>query len=85
VAKTSFLNSVIQKGAESFFWKVVKIHGLGRHFSIVSASDGQKNPMATFEVFVRMFVFCVTVYAAAGSLFAVMFVFCGVQQVDSEA
>jgi hypothetical protein len=40
--------------------------------------------MATFEMFVRIFVFCLTVYAASGFLFALIFVFRGVQQVDSE-
>jgi hypothetical protein len=41
--------------------------------------------MATFEIFVRTFVFCLTAYAATGFLFASIFVFLGVQQVDSEA
>jgi len=41
--------------------------------------------MATFEIFVRAFVFCLTTYAVTGFLFASIFVFRGVQQVDSEA
>jgi hypothetical protein len=41
--------------------------------------------MATFEMVVRIFVFCFAVYAASGFLFALIFVFRGVQQVDSEA
>lgn len=41
--------------------------------------------MATFEVFVRMFVFLLMAYAVAGFLFASVFVFRGVQHVDSEA
>jgi len=41
--------------------------------------------MATFEILVRTFVFCFTAYAAIGFLFASIFVFRGVQQVDSEA
>jgi hypothetical protein len=41
--------------------------------------------MATFETFVRAFVFCFEAYAAIGILFASVFVFRGVQQVDSEA
>lgn len=41
--------------------------------------------MATFEIFVGAFVFCLTAYAATGLLFASVFVFRGVQQVDSEA
>lgn len=41
--------------------------------------------MATFEMFVRAFVFCFAAYAATGLLFASIFVFRGVQQVDSEA
>lgn len=41
--------------------------------------------MATFEIFVRAFVFCLTTYAATGFLFASIFVFRGVQQVDWEA
>jgi hypothetical protein len=41
--------------------------------------------MATFEIFVRAFLFCLTTYAVTGFLFASIFVFRGVQQVDSEA
>ena len=41
--------------------------------------------MATFEIFVGAFVFCLTAYAAAGLLFGSVFVFRGVHQVDSEA
>lgn len=41
--------------------------------------------MGTFEIFARAFVFCLTTYAVTGFLFASIFVFRGVQQVDSEA
>jgi hypothetical protein len=41
--------------------------------------------MATFDAIVRIFVFCVTAYAVTGLLFASLFVFRGVQRVDSEA
>lgn len=41
--------------------------------------------MATFEIFVRVFVFGLTTYAVTGFLFAAIFVFRGVQRVDSEA
>jgi len=41
--------------------------------------------MATFEIFVRVFVFWLSVYAVTGFLFASIFVVRGVQQVDSEA
>ena len=41
--------------------------------------------MATFEIFVSVFVFGLTAYAATGFLFASIFVFRGVQKVDSEA
>jgi hypothetical protein len=41
--------------------------------------------MATFEIFVRAFELCLTGYAVAGFLFASIFVFRGVQRIDSEA
>ena len=41
--------------------------------------------MATFEISVQVFVFCLEAYAAIGILFASVFVFRGVQQVDAEA
>ena len=41
--------------------------------------------MATYETFVRMFVYALMAYAAVGLFFAAAFVFRGVQRLDSEA
>jgi hypothetical protein len=77
---------VIRKGTESFFpegdentWV-----GLSLFWCFCIGRAEQAGSMATFEMFVRIFVFCLTAYAALGLLFASLFVFRGVHQVDPE-
>jgi len=41
--------------------------------------------MATFEIFVKVLVFCFETYAVVGIVFASIFIFRGVQRLDSEA